>query len=159
MEKSKRKNKNPKVSSGVRTICFILSVTGMAIQNILVTTDYFKFTSTTEVMMEVENQYSPPAFSVCYMMTQIIRKGLFKRPHRCFNPSYNRNIRAYMSCKKSLYNHTAKELDQMTVNLSKTVLYLNVSRDGHEETQPYARCGYVMWAVFHLLLEYTKIYL
>ena len=55
----------------LKNLCFIFCLIGMVIQNIFVTIDYFKFTTTTEVFIDLEEEFVSPDISICYWLLDI----------------------------------------------------------------------------------------
>ena len=79
----------------LKRIWLLICILGMVIQNVFVTIEYFKYTTTTEVIMEIEEEFYPPAFTVCFPIKDLVMVNELPKGHGCRNSSIGCNIRSF----------------------------------------------------------------
>ena len=56
----------------IKTIWLLVCILGMVVQNVFVTIEYFRYAATTEVNLEIEEEFSPPDFSICFYLRELL---------------------------------------------------------------------------------------
>ena len=92
---------------------------GMVIQNVFVTIEYFKYATTTEVLMGIESEFTPPAFSFCSFIEELS----IPNSNICPNQSDFSTEGLKIACRyRMMCNNTVHTLMQnLTINLPETV--------------------------------------
>ena len=109
-------NSNTKLTRIIKIASLYFCLIGMVIQNVFVTIEYFKYATTTEVLMGIESEFTPPAFSFCSPL-EALRKP---NSNICLNQS-RRACSDWM-----MFNNTVHKLMQnLTINLPETVEEIN----------------------------------
>ena len=118
---------NPKeiyLHKGMKRLWFVICFIGMVVQNLLVTVEYFKYVTTTEVLMELENEFTPPAFSICALTGDLINHKAFPVGHSCHQEfdTFKNDPAAFMNCTRSYQSYPVSEImNRLTFNLSDTI--------------------------------------
>ena len=115
-----------------RFFWFAVCLIGMVIQNVFVTIGYFKYVTTTEITIDIEDEFIPPAFSVCAFLGDLINHRAFPEDHDC-----HKEIEAikddpvnYIKCVKSYQNYPIHEImKRMTHNLSDMISVIQLGDD------------------------------
>lgn len=63
----------------IGTIWMALCLSGMIYQTVLISTQYFEYPTTSDVLIEYEHEIIPPAVSVCFDLGVLINKKMMKR--------------------------------------------------------------------------------
>ena len=107
----------------ISAIWFFLCLTGIIVQNIFVTIEYFKYPAVSEVLFETEENFVPPAFSLCMALTEIRKTQAFPEGHPCRHDNFLKNsslFDRYFDCQESIhYNYSLREqLNNITEDIS-----------------------------------------
>ena len=126
----------------IKIFWFLLCVIGMVVQNVFVTIDYFKYTTTTEVLMVMEDEFIPPAFCDCFLPYHVRKTEAFPASHACkrlYSNVYLNECLNYM-----IFNQTMNRLmNEITFSLRDSVESLaiqsgndrpkNIKNDQHDK--------------------------
>ena len=104
----------------IKVLWFLICLFGAIVQNTFVTIEYFKYPTVSEVLFETEENFIPPAFSLCFNLVDIREPTAFPEGHVCheYNPANNYSNKRRHECK-----------DIMTLNYSLKDQLDNISRD------------------------------
>ena len=131
----------------------IVCLVGMAVQNVYVTIDYSKYTTTTEVLMAYEDEITLPALSVCFRKDEIREVNSFQPNHPCrkkFSATPNSECASDVHFNQTIL----KVMSELTLNLSKTIDYLqignekNITKSKYEKYMEYFSLYYEKCMIF-----------
>ena len=116
------------LSKVLKSVWLVVCLIGLVTQNIVVTIEYFRYVTTTEVQMEIENEFVPPAFSVCFFLGDMINPNVFPSSHPC-SKGISYKDPSFMQCVSNFQNNfTINEImSRLTFNLSDTIDRLNIN--------------------------------
>lgn len=108
----------------IETFWILACLTGMVLQNAYVTRDYFEYMTSSEVTFQTENEFSPPAFSLCFHLVDLrIQEKFTGDGTSCYQNLTHRSLPDYFKCReKMLHEGTIDELlNNKTFNITSMI--------------------------------------